>query len=159
MNIVNRNTESKIPESRKFAFSLIAIFILIFSVYSNTFHVPWHFDDINNILENRALHLTDFSAEKITNTFYAGPLGRSRVYRPVACFSFALNYYFGKTNVFGYHLVNISLHFLTAVFLFLFLNRVYSRCASAFFCFRFKSGPRSDLSFLFTVAKKSFVLI
>ncbi|MGD9038972.1 MAG: tetratricopeptide repeat protein [Desulfobacteraceae bacterium] len=32
-----------------------------------------------------------------------------------------MNYYFGGNNVFGYHLVNISIHFVTAFFLFLFI--------------------------------------
>jgi fumarate reductase subunit D len=42
-----------------------------------------------------------------------------KLYRPAACLTFGLNYYFGKLDPAGYHLVNIVVHFLTAVFLFL----------------------------------------
>jgi tetratricopeptide (TPR) repeat protein len=42
--------------------------------------------------------------------------------RPLAYLSFALNYRFGQTEVFGYHLVNFIIHWLTAVCLFLFVR-------------------------------------
>jgi len=44
-----------------------------------------------------------------------------RTFRPLAYASFALNYYAGGYNVFGYHLVNIAIHYLTALILFLFI--------------------------------------
>jgi len=40
-------------------------------------------------------------------------------YRPVAMLTFALNWYFGKASVFGYHLVNIAIHLLNAWLLFI----------------------------------------
>ena len=42
--------------------------------------------------------------------------------RPVAMLSFAFNYYFGKYNVVGYHLVNILVHITTGILLFIFLK-------------------------------------
>ncbi|MBN1905045.1 MAG: tetratricopeptide repeat protein, partial [Deltaproteobacteria bacterium] len=44
-----------------------------------------------------------------------------KLYRPVSCISFALNYFFGELNVFGYHLVNIFIHLIASIFLFLFI--------------------------------------
>ena len=38
--------------------------------------------------------------------------------RPLAYFTFALNWYWGQNNVVGYHLVNITIHTLTTLFLF-----------------------------------------
>jgi hypothetical protein len=39
--------------------------------------------------------------------------------RPVTNISFALNYFFGQYNVTGYHLVNIAIHCIAGIFLFL----------------------------------------
>jgi tetratricopeptide (TPR) repeat protein len=93
----------------------------ILSVYSNTFHASWHFDDQPNILKSERLHLEKLSWEKIKHTWFLVSKGKLKIYRPAACFSFALNYYFGKDDVFGYHIVNLSIHFLASIFLFLFI--------------------------------------
>jgi tetratricopeptide (TPR) repeat protein len=119
MKIFDLDSERSLSECRKKVFSFITLSIIILSIYSNTFHASWHFDDLPNILENERLHLTEFSWENIEKTFFSRP--RVGVYRPVACLSFALNYYFGRDNVFGYHIVNLSIHLLTAYFLFLFI--------------------------------------
>jgi Tfp pilus assembly protein PilF len=106
---------------RPVAFAAVSLLLLTIILYSNTLHIPWHFDDLRNILHNQAIHLDELSWDKIKRTFYAGPGGPEKLYRPVACFSFALNYYFGRDQVFGYHVVNLLVHYLTALFLFLFL--------------------------------------
>ena len=41
--------------------------------------------------------------------------------RPVLDITFALNYYFGKLNVFGYHLVNLALHIANGIMLYFIL--------------------------------------
>ncbi len=121
MKIFDLDSEYSLSECRKKVFALITLSIIILSIYSNTFHASWHFDDIPNIVESHDLHLTEFSWESIRKTFFSRPHVGGGVYRPVACLSFALNYYFGKDNVFGYHMVNLSIHILTACFLFLFI--------------------------------------
>ena len=110
-----------LSECRKKTFVFITLFIIILSIYSNTFKASWHFDDIPNIIENRRLHVTELSWSNIKGAFFAAPRSPGELYRPVACLSFALNYFFGKDNVSGYHIVNISIHFLAAIFLFLFI--------------------------------------
>jgi tetratricopeptide (TPR) repeat protein len=77
------------------ALSLIAVIATL--IYSNTFSASFHFDDVNNIVNNPTIkslsNFVDFSG-----TRYIGFL------------SFALNYHFGGLNVFGYHLVNLLIH-------------------------------------------------
>jgi Tfp pilus assembly protein PilF len=46
---------------------------------------------------------------------------QDRLLRPLSYFSFALNYKFGGMDVFGFHVVNFIIHYLAAVFLFLFI--------------------------------------
>ncbi len=103
------------------AFFFISICIVI--IYSNTFNASWHFDDIGNIVENPKLHISDIYPDSLNKTLRAsidgGYYNSQNFYRPVAMFSFALNWYFGGKKVFGYHLVNIMIHIAAAFFLFL----------------------------------------
>ena len=109
---------------RQLLIAVLAIITIVITAYSNSLDASWHFDDEQNIVENRRLHLTELTLENIRQAFFASVNGRGDLYRPVACFTFALNYYFGKDRVFGYHLVNLAVHTVTAVFLFLFLCRL-----------------------------------
>ncbi len=103
------------------AFALL--FFLVFLIYSNTFQASWHLDDYHNILNNPRLKIENLQPQSIIQTFYAsfdrGQYSKSKIYRPVACLTFALNWYFGQDNPFGYHLINIAIHFSTAFLLFL----------------------------------------
>jgi Flp pilus assembly protein TadD len=90
--------------------------ILVFLIYSNTFKGPFIFDDTNNILENPHIRLTRLTLKDITRAGLEGPSSQ----RPVAIISFALNYYFHRYNVLGYRLVNILIHVMTGVLLYLF---------------------------------------
>jgi len=123
MKNLNLEPETQLSSSRKNLFAVVALFVIVFSIYANTFDASWHLDDDQNIQNNKAVHLTKLNWKNIKKTFfYVGREGNEKLYRPTACFSFAVNYYFGRLNVFGYHLVNIFIHFFTSVFLFLFIH-------------------------------------
>ena len=114
--------ETSLSGCRKNLFAFVALLFVVLVIYSNTFDASWHFDDESNILENKPLHLTTLNLENIKKTFFASwKKGDARLYRPAACLSFALNYYFGGAEVYGYHMVNLIIHFLSSVFLFLFV--------------------------------------
>ncbi|MCD6224702.1 MAG: tetratricopeptide repeat protein [Deltaproteobacteria bacterium] len=103
--------------------SVLAILLcLIIAGYSNTFNAAWHLDDYQNIVDNSRLHLRDLRPESIIKTFFAsrdnGLYEGRKIYRPVACLTFGLNWFFGQNNVIGYHLVNILIHISTAFILF-----------------------------------------
>ncbi len=94
-------------------FTLLSFLIVL--IYINTFNVPWHFDDIPNIVKNGSLHLEDLKPESLARAIYSNPVNpweaNDKMYRPVSCLTFALNWYFGKDDVKGYHLVNIAFTF------------------------------------------------
>lgn len=104
---------------KKYAFTFISLLIILLAIYSNSFYGEWHFDDFANIVNNPHVQIKSFSWDEIKNCFYG--LEQERLSRPLAYLSFALNYYFDGENVFGYHLVNFIIHYLAAVFLFLFI--------------------------------------
>ena len=100
--------------------SLLLAIMLAFGamVYSNTFGSPLVFDDEIFIINDNAVHMTELSGDAIKT---AAVDGRPR-HRYLPNISFALNYYFGKLNPFGYHLVNLIIHLLSGIFLFFFIK-------------------------------------
>src|SRR6056297_1268995 len=96
-------------------------------VYANTFHAPFVYDDINYITKNDPnVHMTELSWEELQT---AALDGKPRN-RPLANVSFALNYYFGKENPFGYHVVNLIVHLATGLLLFFLIRMTLSLTAS-----------------------------
>jgi len=98
------------------AIALIAGVALV--AYSNTFRVPFHFDDRVNILQNPNVQIKDFNwahIERLIKNTYKESI------RVFSYFTFALNYYFDGFNVFGYHLVNVFVHAASGIFLYWFL--------------------------------------
>lgn len=104
------------------------LFAIVFVIYGNTFHASWHMDDYHNIVDNPHLHITDIKPETVIQTFYSsydgGKYRSEKLYRPVACLSFALNCYFGGRNVFGYHIVNLTIHLFAAFILYLVIRKL-----------------------------------
>lgn len=83
------------------------LIVITLTLYAQTFNDPFHFDDTTTIVENRAVH-------------YLPDLGRTvreiLVFQPsrfVTNLTFALNYYFHRLDVFGYHAVNVLVHVIT----------------------------------------------
>ena len=103
-----------IPEG----FVLLLIALIAFLVYSNTSSTPFVFDDVIHITGNPHIRLHQFTMEGIKDAALKSR-GRNR---PVPMISFALNYYFHRYNVLGYHLVNIIIHIMTGIFLYLFIK-------------------------------------
>jgi protein O-mannosyl-transferase len=93
------------------------LILLTYLVYANTFQASWHLDDYANIVRNEKIHLADLSYSSIVKTFYACPWQDDKLWRPVACLTFAINWFFGQNKVFGYHLVNLIIHCAAACFL------------------------------------------
>ncbi|KAB2891579.1 MAG: tetratricopeptide repeat protein [Desulfobulbaceae bacterium] len=105
-------------ESTNYLPVYLLVSILLYLCYSNTFNVPWQFDDRPNITENAAIHIDNLNPSTLWQTLFSKPFHPGTMERPVAFFSFALNWYFGKDNIFGYHVVNFFIHLLTTLVLF-----------------------------------------
>ena len=106
-------------------FAVLSLLVMLLIIYGNSFFGEWHFDDYHNIVDNRNVHLQGLSWQEIHKTFSGisdGSEGGLST-RPISYLSFGLNYLFGGTEVFGYHVVNFVIHFAAAVFLFLLICR------------------------------------
>ena len=110
------------PKWKSFPFRHLMAIGLIVGValltYSNTFYVPFHFDDRPNIINNPNVQIKVFTWDRleqlIKNTY-------KETIRVFSMFTLALNYYFGGFDVFGYHLVNLIIHVASGIFLYWFL--------------------------------------
>lgn len=90
---------------------MFLIMLAGFLAYSNTFSVPFHFDDNPGIVQNPVIRdLRNFmdpsSASGYHNIFKD---------RYVGFLSFALNYRLHGLDVAGYHIVNLAVHILNAL--------------------------------------------
>jgi len=97
--------------------ALVIISASIFLIYFNSLEASWHLDDYQNITQNARIHLTDGGLASIIEYVKSIQLvGRDA--RPLSRFSFAVNWYFGRNDPFGYHLVNIVIHIFSSFFLY-----------------------------------------
>ncbi len=81
-------------------FHIFLIIIVCFIAYSNTFDVPFDFDDKHNIVNNPAI-----------KDFNYGKIGR----RYIGELTFALNYKVHGIDVTGYHVVNLLIHMINGL--------------------------------------------
>ena len=88
----------------------VVIVLVGLLVYSNTFHVPFVFDDNHALLENWSVRHPETL-----------PLHAPRY---LAYLSFALNYHLGGYDPSGYHLVNLVIHLCSALLVYLLLRLI-----------------------------------
>jgi Flp pilus assembly protein TadD len=98
-----RMTPSSFRKSAFLSCLLIAAACLL--PYSNTFHVPFQFDDLYNIIQKPYVRDIGmfFGSQRIEPDF-------AFLMRPVTYFTFAVNYRIGGAAVVGYHVVNVFIH-------------------------------------------------
>lgn len=96
---------------------LVAVLLgLVALVYVNSLDASWIFDDLPNIVNNPRLHLSSLDWDSLSGTFLGT---RDYINRPLAYLSFGLNHYFHGLDVLGYHLVNVIIHALATLTLYL----------------------------------------
>jgi tetratricopeptide (TPR) repeat protein len=104
------------PRAISAVLPLVLLVVLGALIYSNTFRVPFVFDDIINIVDAPIVKNLDMYSSLETarqNSYY--PL---LVRRYVGYLSLALNYASHGLNVPGYHAVNLLIHLLTSLVLY-----------------------------------------
>jgi len=110
--------------------SILLLGIFITLIYSNTFKSAWQFDDFANIVQNPAVHIDNLSPSTLLNTFFHNrledPHMAGRIYRPIANLTLALNWFHGRDNVEGYHVINLIIHLINAFLLFFIIKTLLS---------------------------------
>ena len=102
----------------------IVLAVSIVAVYSRALHAPFIFDDAATVEKNSSIRSL---WPLISSTERPGPLNPMPDLptsgRPLVNVTFAMNFYFGKLNPVGYHVVNMVLHFLNALLLWAIVRR------------------------------------
>lgn len=99
--------------------AMLFLAAVCFAIYSNGLHGPFFFDDLISIRDNPNVR----SLTPLSDAIGARP-GSGSSGRPLVALSLAINYAFGGLDVFGYHLLNVCVHALTALALFALVRRV-----------------------------------
>lgn len=111
---VNDSFDSNKISSRLFLVLFIGVIILGLLVYSNTFNVPFYYDDYDSIIDNPQI--------KNLQYFERIPSITDFTQRFVSYLTIALNYKYSQLEVQSYHIVNIFIHLMnTALVMFLIL--------------------------------------
>src|SRR5262245_15051995 len=95
-----------------------ALALIGFAVFWNSLPAPFTFDDDHAIVINEQIRHISTS---LLPTEQGSPLAG----RPVVSLTFAINYALGELNVRGYRLVNIGIHVLNALLLFVLAARTF----------------------------------
>ena len=116
--------------------SMLVIGLLGVLVYSNTFKAPFQWDESIYLQANPFVRgeLGLFDADKIHDSVAAeGPdrvigeeLYRNLITRYVAYLSFALNYRIHRFDVRGYHIVNLAIHVINALLVYLLVRLFFA---------------------------------
>ena len=98
--------------------ALVLLFVLAaigFTIYSNTFDASFQLDDETSITTNA--HIQRLEA--------IGTIWRHWPTRFLTYLSLAINYHIGKTEVLGYHAVNLTLHLIATLIVFWFVGLLF----------------------------------
>lgn len=93
------------------------IIVLTILVYAHTLHYPFYLDDQQNIVTNTQIQISECSFQECLGWLSASPYTQT-FSRPISYLTLSVNWYFGQSTPFGYHIVNILIHILTAIFLY-----------------------------------------
>ena len=100
----------------------IVLLVLAFGlfIYHGALSHPFHFDDRPSILNNYFIQVRQLTLPNLRQALFNSALPQ----RPVANLSLVLNFYFGEKNPSGYQAVNLAIHLLNGVLVYLFLAQI-----------------------------------
>ncbi len=131
-----RSPTTKAPKSvqpaprRRAWLPIVALAAVTLAAYSNSFNAGLIFDNRGLILQDARIHSTSpENIARIIDYSYWWPYGESGLYRPLTTFSYLFNYTIlgNGENPFGYHAVNLALHFLNVLLVFALARRLLKR--------------------------------
>ena len=93
----------------------VGVLIAVAAVYANGLNGSFHYDDRETIVENPALRPSNLRLDSLASWWGADA---SRIggghYRPLTFVTYAFNAAIGGLDPFGYHVVNVALHWAVA---------------------------------------------
>jgi tetratricopeptide (TPR) repeat protein len=122
-SVKKSNQIAPVSDSKGLLYNPLIHILLIaaigFLAYSNTFHGPFQWDEVEYIIGNPIVEDLSYfvSPSKAQGTAYY-PLLKSRY---IGYLTFALSYRFHGLNVAGYHIINLLIHIMSGVLVYFLL--------------------------------------
>lgn len=110
MTGIGSNVVSRAPMRWPFAFALL---VLVTLAYWPGLSGGYVFDDLPNIVDNTALHVTTLDRHAWMAAVLSSPV--ADLPRPLSMLSFALNYYFTGVDPWPMKLTNVAIHLLNTL--------------------------------------------
>lgn len=147
---------------------LAAILLVTALVYANSLRNPFTTDDRYIILKNFQPWQSWTLGDLFTRSLFSTSPSESSYFRPLTLLTFALNHPFAGANPWGYRAVNIALHLLVIVLIYLLASQLAGRWVAIFCALLYALHPvhvqavsyissRSDL--LYTALALSSLLL
>jgi len=133
---------SSFPKAKVGIVSVFLLTVAILLVYANSYRNTFHYDDYHSLTKNyhirKLSNIPKFFRDPQTFSSKAGV----KMVRPLLLTSFALNYAWSGYNAWSWILVNVLLHLLNALMVFVFLVHFTGRRKFAFIaCLIFALHP------------------
>jgi len=104
---------------------LLYIFLGIILSFGLALFNEFTYDDHFSILENKYLTNISFLKYLLTEKYFA--ISNESSFRPVVTLLNFVEFFFFGQNPFGYHLINIFLHFICSILVFFLLKKLFSK--------------------------------
>lgn len=109
---------------------ILLLIIIIFVVYANSLGNKFVYDDEFIIVNNYIIKDPHYIKDVFKNELIKGSF--TNYYRPIQTLTYMLDYRLWKLKPAGFHLINILLHILNAVLLYIILSRITKDNIAAF---------------------------
>jgi Flp pilus assembly protein TadD len=111
-------------DRRRLAAIALLLILAVGFAYANSLNVDFTYDDYAFVYNNEEIRsFSPLSKFLLSSKTFAHP-ANDHVYRPLAAFTFAINYAVGGLTPTGYHLTNLLFHLLNAFLVFFLLRRL-----------------------------------
>lgn len=110
---------------------LLAIIALGVICYANSFRNEFVWDDYWLIVENPSIRNLASIPQILVSNLSEGSGEKNLFYRPLQEISYAIDYFFWKNNVFGYHLTNTLCHIANTFLIYLILSMLIGEKTTA----------------------------
>jgi hypothetical protein len=140
--LMNRSFSKAFSGRHAATFALAVFLLLVVVVYFPGLFGGFVYDDWGSITGNANVQIHDGSWAEWMRAALSFPSG-TPPFRSLTMLSFAINHYFGGLDPFGYKLINLVIHLLNGVLLFLLLRALFALRNA---CLRAPSGFNEGLA-------------
>lgn len=105
-------------------FGILFSLVLVIGIYSPSLNAPFIWDDEAYIVENPFIRSVSNSVQVFNHGSFGDPLSKGVFYRPIQILSYRMDYQLFGLNPLGYRSVNLGIHCLNGLLLWILLRKL-----------------------------------